>query len=274
MERRAVSRDIILSAESLTRRFGGITAVDAYTLGVARGELVGLIGPNGAGKTTIFNMLTGVLDPTEGRVRINGRDMSGRPPYEFAEAGLARTFQNIRLFEDLSVLDNVMSGGHMRLGAGLLTTLLQMPRYWQAEAAIRDRALIAIERVDLGAHKTRRAGDLSYGDQRRVEIARALALHPEFLLLDEPAAGLNPTETSELMALIRSLVREDGISVLLVEHDMRLVMALCDRIQVVNRGRFIAEGTAREIQADPAVIEAYLGTRRNRVAATSPEACA
>lgn len=265
-----MNRDNILSAEGLTRRFGGITAVEAYHLGLARGELVGLIGPNGAGKTTIFNMLTGVLHPTAGRVRINGRDMSGRPPYAFAGAGLARTFQNIRLFEDLSVLDNVMCGGHMRLGAGLLPTLLQLPRYWRAEAAIRDRALIAIGRVGLGPQTSRRAGDLSYGDQRRVEIARALALQPECLLLDEPAAGLNPTETSDLMALIRSLVQGDGISVLLVEHDMRLVMALCDRIQVVNRGIFIAEGSPREVQANPAVIEAYLGTRRNRLAAGAP----
>lgn len=159
----------------------------------------------------------------------------------------------------------------MRLGARLLATVFQMPRYWQAEAAIRDQALFAIERVGLAAHAMRRAGDLSYGDQRKVEIARALALQPRLLLLDEPAAGLNPTETSNLMELIRSLVQDDRICVLLVEHDMRLVMALCDRIQVVNRGEFVAEGNAHEVQANPAVIEAYLGTRRNKMATTQME---
>lgn len=262
-----MSRSTVLSAESLTRRFGGITAVEDYDLKLQCGELVGLIGPNGAGKTTIFNMLTGVLQVSAGRVTINDRDLTGRPPYEYAEAGLARTFQNIRLFQDLSVLDNVMSGGHMHLGAGLLSTLLQLPRYWRAERAIQVRALKAIDRVGLGDFTDRRAGDLSYGDQRRVEIARALALQPQFLLLDEPAAGLNPTETSKLMALIRSLVDDDKMAVLLVEHDMRLVMALCNRVQVVNRGKFIAEGTAREVQDNPAVIEAYLGTRHSRLSA-------
>lgn len=262
-----MSKDVILSAEALTRRFGGITAVEDYHLRLSRGELVGLIGPNGAGKTTIFNMLSGVLHPSSGRVRINGGDLTGRPAHEFAQAGLARTFQNIRLFEDLSVLDNVMSGCHMRLGAGLLATLMQLPGFWRSEAAIRDKAAHAIGLVGLSHHVGRRAGDLSYGDQRRVEIARALALGPELLLLDEPAAGLNPSETAALMALIRSLVDDHGITLLLVEHDMRLVMALCDRIQVVNRGKFVADGSAEQIQSNSAVIEAYLGTRRNALAA-------
>ncbi|WBU54136.1 ABC transporter ATP-binding protein [Paracoccus sp. SCSIO 75233] len=252
----------LLAAEQITRRFGGITAVESYDLELARGDLVGLIGPNGAGKTTVFNMLSGVLPPSSGRVSIGGVDLTGQPPNRFAQAGLARTFQNIRLFEDLSVLDNVMSGGHMRMGAGLLATLAQLPAFWRAESAIRDRAAEVIERVGLSQHRDRRAGDLSYGDQRRVEIARALALEPRILLLDEPAAGLNTSETATLTALIRSLVDEDGIAVLLVEHDMRLVMSLCNRIQVLNRGKFIASGTARDIQRNPAVIEAYLGTRR------------
>lgn len=261
-----MSGKVILSGEGLTRRFGGITAVDSYDLRLSRGDLVGLIGPNGAGKTTVFNMLSGVLRPTKGRVVLRGLDLTGQPPHRFAHAGLARTFQNIRLFDDLTVFDNVMSGAHMRLGAGLGTTLLQLPRFWRAEAAIRRRAAQAVELVELDAHMARRAGDLSYGDRRRVEIARALASEPDILLLDEPAAGLNPSETAGLTGLIRSLVDDHGITVLLVEHDMRLVMSLCHRIQVLNRGAFVAEGTAREIQSDPAVIEAYLGTRRSAAA--------
>lgn len=259
----------LLVAEQITRHFGGITAVESYDLQLARGDLVGLIGPNGAGKTTVFNMLSGVLAPSSGQVRIGDRNLTGQPPNRFAQAGLARTFQNIRLFEDLSVLDNVMSGGHMRMGAGLLATLAQVPSFWRAETAIKARASQVIERVGLSHQRDRRAGDLSYGDQRRVEIARALALEPRILLLDEPAAGLNTSETATLTDLIRSLVHRDGIAVLLVEHDMRLVMSLCERIHVLNRGKFIASGTANEIQRDPAVIEAYLGTRRK---ALSPHA--
>ncbi|WBU61530.1 ABC transporter ATP-binding protein [Paracoccus albus] len=259
-----MNTETLLSADKLTRHFGGITAVEDYSLNLSQGDLVGLIGPNGAGKTTAFNLLSGVLAPSSGQVRIGGQDMTGQPPHRFAEAGLARTFQNIRLFNDLSVLDNVMSGGHMRHGAGLLSTLMQRPAFWRSEAEIRDQSINVIDLVGLSAHAHRRAGDLSYGDQRRVEIARALAVGPKVLLLDEPAAGLNTSETSMLTTLIRTLAHERGIGVLLVEHDMRLVMSLCDRIQVINRGKFVAAGSAREVQNDPAVIEAYLGTRRNR----------
>lgn len=263
--------DPILCATDLTRHFGGISAVEGYGLRLSRGGLTGLIGPNGAGKTTVFNMLSGVLRPSSGRITLSGQDMSGLPAHRFAQGGLARTFQNIRLFGDLSVRDNIMSGAHMRMGAGLGATLLNLPAFRRAEAAISALAEEMIARVGLQGRADDRAGDLSYGDQRRVEIARALAVRPDVLLLDEPAAGLNPSETADLTTLIRSLSRDHGIAVLLVEHDMNLIMALCERIQVINRGRFVAEGSPAEIRAHPAVINAYLGTRRGRAAAKGAE---
>jgi branched-chain amino acid transport system ATP-binding protein len=261
----AVNGDMVLEAVGLTHSFGGVVALEDYSIRVRSRDLIGLIGPNGAGKTTVFNLLSGVLHPDAGRILWCGTDVTNRPTHVIARLGLARTFQNIRLFPDLSVVENVMAGLHMRHGEGVWTTLLGLPRFQRAEAAIRRRAWEILELVGLQALARVRAGDLAYGDQRRVEIARALATEPRILLLDEPAAGMNPSETQAVMELIRQIHESFAIAVLVVEHDMRLIMNLCQHVQVLDRGRFLAAGTPAEIQADPAVLAAYLGTRRQRV---------
>lgn len=255
-------RPVVLRARELTKRFGGLAALTDYDLSLRAGEVLGLIGPNGAGKTTAFNLLTGVLAPTSGRIALGGRDLAGAPPEAFARAGIARTFQNIRLFRDLTLWENVAVGLHMREGPGWLATVLALPGTRAREARLRDRAVDLLARVGLGDAPDGLAGDLPYGLQRKVEIARALATAPTVLLLDEPAAGMNPAETARLTETLRGLAEAEGVTMIVVEHDMRLVMALCSRIQVLNRGLLLAEGPPAAIQRDEGVVEAYLGSRR------------
>ncbi|WP_246160547.1 ABC transporter ATP-binding protein [Aureimonas fodinaquatilis] len=254
----------LLEGRSLTRRFGGVTALTDYSVTVGPGELLGLIGPNGAGKTTAFNLLTGVLKPTDGQVLSEGVQLTGKKPEEYARAGIARTFQNIRLFPELSVLENAAAGCAMRRGPGWLATMAGLPSAARAENDIHEIAARQLAEVGLADIADHKAGSLPYGHQRKLEIARALATEPKVLLLDEPAAGMNPSETAALVDMIAGLHERLKISIILVEHDMRLVMRLCQRIQVLDRGKLIAEGAPADIRANEAVVTAYLGTRRER----------
>jgi branched-chain amino acid transport system ATP-binding protein len=249
----------LLEAEDLCIRFGGLMAVQKLCIAVRPGELQGLIGPNGAGKTTAFNLLTGVYRPTSGRVSVGGHVVNGWRPHQIAKAGLSRTFQNIRLFGELSVLDNVMLGAQLRHPRGLFTTLLRTGGYVGTERMLRGRSMRLLEIFGLADRAGRRSASLPYGDQRRLEIARALATGPAVLLLDEPAAGMNPQEKVALMELIRFVRREFDVAILLIEHDMKLVMGICETITVLDHGETIARGTAEEIRANRKVIEAYLG---------------
>jgi branched-chain amino acid transport system ATP-binding protein len=249
----------LLEVAGLEKHFGGVVALAGYAVELRHGERLGLIGPNGAGKTTVFNLLSGVLAPTRGRIAIEGRDITGSPPHRKAALGIARTFQNIRLFNDLSVIDNVKVALHMRLGSGFWPTIARTRGFRRAEARMEAKAAEILELLGLRAEGAEAARNLPYGLQRRVEIGRALAAEPKVLLLDEPAAGLNPTETEELIAVIRRIHRDCGFAVFLIEHDMRVVMSVCERIQVLDRGRMLAAGTPEEIRGDKRVIEAYLG---------------
>jgi branched-chain amino acid transport system ATP-binding protein len=248
----------ILQLEHVTKRFGGLTAVDNVSFKVARGEVFALIGPNGAGKTTLFNCVTGLFPPSDGRVIFEDHDVAGRRPHDVADLGIARTFQNIRLFEYMSALDNVRVGQHVRMRAKLWDAMLKTPRERREERQVTERARELLRFVGIESQADNYARNLPYGQQRRLEIARALATRPRLLLLDEPAAGFTPQEKVELMRLVEKIL-EQGITVFLIEHDMKVVMGISDRITVLNYGTRIAEGTPTEVRANPQVIEAYLG---------------
>jgi branched-chain amino acid transport system ATP-binding protein len=250
----------LLEVRGLAKHFGGLRAVDGFDLSVKQGELVGLIGPNGAGKTTVFNMITGLYEPTGGRISLGGEDLTGLEPHAITQRGIGRTFQNIRVFPNLSVLDNVCVAYHPHAGYGILDALLRTPRFEERERQLVERAQDFLAVFNLQDRQNEIAKNLPYGEQRRLEIARALATEPKLLLLDEPAAGMNPNETVRLMELIHFIRDRFKLTILLIEHQMRVVMGICEYITVMDFGQIIARGTPREIQCNQKVIEAYLGT--------------
>ena len=249
----------VLDVRGLGIDFGGLTAVDNFNLMIGRNEIAGLIGPNGAGKTTVFNLLTNVYQPSRGSILLDGVPTAGKKTYQVNRMGVARTFQNIRLFKDLTVIDNVKVGLHQSMRYRLPEALLRLPTYWKQEKKTTDEAIELLNIFHMSDLAGKQAGSLPYGAQRRLEIIRALATRPKLLLLDEPAAGMNPSETAELMEVIRRIRDEFDIAILLIEHDMNLVMRVCEKIVVLENGALIAEGTSAEIKRNPRVIEAYLG---------------
>ena len=256
---RDIDKSPILECSHLGIDFGGLRAVDDFNLTIGRTEIAGLIGPNGAGKTTVFNLLTKVYQPTRGTILLDGLDTSGKTTAQINRMGIARTFQNIRLFDNLSVEDNVKIGMHNTIHSGMLSSVLRLPSYWREEKIAHQRALELLSLFDMQDLANAKAGSLPYGAQRRLEIVRALGTNPSLLLLDEPAAGMNPSETAELMDNIVKIRDTFHIAILLIEHDMNLVMGICEGICVLNFGQIIAKGTPTEIQTNPEVIKAYLG---------------
>ena len=250
----------LLETQGIRKEFGGLVANQDVDFTVPEGGIVSLIGPNGAGKTTFFNMLTGVYKPTAGRIVFAGEDMTGKPPHAFTQRGIGRTFQNIRLFQNMTALENVLVGMHTRLKGNLFEAILRTPRIRREERDARERARELLDFCSLQRREAVIGRNLSYGDQRRLEVARALATQPKLLLLDEPTAGMNPQETSEFTTFVAKLRADQGLSVLLIEHDMKVVMGISDRVTVLDYGERIAEGTPQEIQKDERVIEAYLGS--------------
>jgi len=259
---RDIGKHPVLEARQLGIDFGGLTAVDNFDMAIGRTEIAGLIGPNGAGKTTVFNLLTKVYQPTRGSILLDGKDTAGMSTAQVNRSGIARTFQNIRLFSNLSVEDNVKLGLHNHINYGMWSGIFRLPSYWRSEKIAHERAMELLSIFDMQGYAKHQAGSLPYGAQRRLEIVRAIATNPSLLLLDEPAAGMNPSETSELMDNIVKVRDTFQIAVMLIEHDMSLVMGICEGICVLNFGKIIAKGTPSEIQNNPNVIEAYLGRKK------------